>query len=157
MFVKHFLVNLSVFFAWLVLRGYCSDDNARSSTVGYGGMVASDHYLATQAGIDILKKGGNAADAALAVQWTLNVVRPFMNGIGGGCFIVYYDSKTKKVYNIDGREEAPNDYHSQIFCENDACFPEPTDDCDCYFENQTISYPERAFGGLAVGVPGIVL
>lgn len=50
---------------------------AISATVGYGGMVGSDHELATEAGIKILNQGGNAADAALAVQWVLNVVASF--------------------------------------------------------------------------------
>lgn len=75
----------------------------------------------------------------------------------GGCFIVYYDSATQQVYTIDGREEAPDAYHPQIFCRDDACFPQPTDECDCQFVNQTIGFPEKIFGGLSVGVPGNVI
>ncbi|ETO36007.1 gamma-glutamyltransferase [Reticulomyxa filosa] len=127
-------------------------------------MVSSEHYLATQAGIKVLENGGNAADAAVAVQMTLNVVEPAMSGIGGGCFIMYYDKALDTVYAIDGREEAPNLYHPQIFCANTTCFeqivsrPNASDNspvCDCFQANQTIStYENRAYGGLSNGVPG---
>lgn len=73
--------------------------------MGYGGMAASEHYLATQAGIDMLKNGGNAADAALAMQLVLNQVQPTSSGIGGGCFILYYESESDQVFAIDGRNQ----------------------------------------------------
>jgi gamma-glutamyltranspeptidase/glutathione hydrolase len=71
------------------------------------GVVATDHALATQAGVDILRAGGNAFDAAAAVQFALNVVQPHLNGIGGGSNIVVRDGKTGEVFAIDARETAP--------------------------------------------------
>ena len=74
---------------------------------GSGGAVASVDADATQVGIDILKAGGNAADAAIATAAALGVTEPFSAGIGGGGFLVYYDAQRRKVLTIDGRETAP--------------------------------------------------
>ena len=52
----------------------------------------------------MLEAGGNAADAALAIQLVLNQVQPMSSGLGGGCFVLYYDAKASQVYAIDGRE-----------------------------------------------------
>lgn len=69
--------------------------------------VASAHPVATQAGLDILDKGGNAFDAAIAVSATLAVVEPYSSGIGGGGFWLLHDHKNNKDIMIDGREVAP--------------------------------------------------
>ena len=61
------------------------------------GCVASAHPLATKAGLEVLKNGGNAFDAAIAVASTLNVVEPMMSGIGGYGTILVYDAKSKKI------------------------------------------------------------
>src|SRR5215207_123858 len=74
---------------------------------GENGVVATDHKLATQAGVDVLKRGGNAFDAAAAVQFVLNVVQPHLNGIGGGSNVIVRDGKTGEVFTIDARETAP--------------------------------------------------
>jgi gamma-glutamyltranspeptidase / glutathione hydrolase len=71
------------------------------------GVVATDHALATQAGVEMLRAGGNAFDAAAAVQFALNVVQPHLNGIGGGSNILVRDGKTGEVFAIDAREAAP--------------------------------------------------
>ena len=70
-------------------------------------MVVSANPLASAAGAEVLKKGGNAADAMVAVQTVLGLVEPQSSGIGGGAFIVYYDAKTDTLTTIDAREKAP--------------------------------------------------
>ena len=69
--------------------------------------VATAHKLATQAGEDILRSGGNAFDAAVAVSAALAVVQPYGSGIGGGGFWLLHDAKTNRNIVIDGREVAP--------------------------------------------------
>ena len=70
-------------------------------------MVVSANPLATQAGADILKQGGTAVDAMIAVQTVLGLVEPQSSGIGGGAFVVYYDAKGDELITIDAREAAP--------------------------------------------------
>src|SRR5690349_4773474 len=74
---------------------------------GSGGAVASVDRDASQVGIDVLRAGGNAADAAIATAAALGVTEPYSAGIGGGGFLVYYDAKRHGVFTIDGRETAP--------------------------------------------------
>jgi gamma-glutamyltranspeptidase/glutathione hydrolase len=103
------------------------------------GMVASAHPLASRTGVDILRQGGNAIDAMLAVQMVLNVVEPQSSGIGGGCFIVYHDAKTGKTHCIDGREEVPAAARREDFLDG---------------RGKVIA--EDLTGGLPAGVPGTV-
>ena len=148
-------LSLLFILTFILYAIYGQSEDDRTATIGYNGMIGSAHHLATESGLEILRNGGNAADAALAVQMTLNLVQPMMSGIGGGCFIIYYDYENKEIYAIDGREEAPNAYHSKIFCKNPACFNDPNDpECDCHFANQTAGYHEKRIGGLSTGVPG---
>src|SRR6266702_3962293 len=77
-------------------------------------MVVSAHPLASQAGVDILKQGGNAIDAAVAVPFALEVVLPEAGNIGGGGFIVYRDT-TGRVRALDYRETAPADASRDMY------------------------------------------
>jgi len=79
----------------------------RSEVIAQHGMACTSHPLATQAAIDILKKGGNAIDAAIAANAVLGVVEPEMNGIGGDLFAIVYDAKTKKLYGLNASGHSP--------------------------------------------------
>lgn len=78
----------------------------RSNVMATRGMVATSQPLAAQAGLDVLKAGGNAADAAIATAAMLNVVEPVSTGIGGDCFALYWDAKTKEVTALNGSGRA---------------------------------------------------
>ena len=79
------------------------------------GAVSCNNIYATRAGLEILNKGGNAFDAAVAVSLTLSVVEPHHSGIGGGCFSLLYDAKTGKTEGIDGRGIAPAKATADLF------------------------------------------
>lgn len=107
---------------------------------GTGGAVVSDTAQSTQAGIDVLKSGGTAADAAVAVAAMLGVTDPFVAGLGGGGYLVYYEAKTGKVSTIDGRETARAADTSSLFLDPSTGKP--------------LSTEQANVGGIAVGVPG---
>lgn len=105
-------------------------------------MVAAANPLAVDAGIEILKQGGSAVDAAIAVQTTLGLVEPQSSGLGGGAFMVVYDPKTAEVWSYDGRETAPSGATEALFQDEDG-------------------KPLRYFNGIAsgrsTGVPGAMV
>ena len=107
---------------------------------GYGGAVVSDTAESTQAGLDVLRGGGTAADAAVAVAATLGVTDPYVAGIGGGSYLVYYDARTHRVSTIDGRETAPGADGPSMFLDPATRSPLP--------------FPAAVTSGLSVGVPG---
>ena len=104
-------------------------------------MAAAANPLAADVGRDVLARGGNAIDAAIAMQMVLNLVEPQSSGIGGGAFLLYYDAGTKAVTAYDGRETAPAEATADMFLTPDGA---PKD------------FFAAALGGGAVGVPGVV-
>ncbi|MCX4768727.1 gamma-glutamyltransferase [Streptomyces sp. NBC_01260] len=106
--------------------------------VGYGGAVSSVDADATAAGIEVLRKGGNAADAAVATAAALGVTEPYSAGLGGGGYFVHYDARTRTVQTIDGRETAPRSADSSLFMEN----------------GKPLAFEDAVTSGLGVGTPG---
>lgn len=115
-------------------------DDKRSVKAGRF-MVAAANPHAVQAGYDVLKRGGTAADAAVAVQLVLNLVEPQSSGIGGGAFALYWDAATKTLHTIDGRETAPAKATPDRFLEPDG---------------KPMKFAKALIGGQSVGVPGTV-
>ncbi|SFK63566.1 gamma-glutamyltranspeptidase / glutathione hydrolase [Halogranum rubrum] len=106
---------------------------------GADGMVSSAHPQATEIGAEVLRDGGNAIDAAVAVQFALNVVQPHASGIGGGGFMVVYDADEDELYSVDNRERAPFGATPDMFLDDDG---------------EPIPFQTRRASGDAVGVPG---
>src|SRR5258707_11060676 len=79
----------------------------RSVVATSGGIAATSQYLASQAGADILRRGGSAMDAAIAANAVLGVTEPMMNGIGGDLFLLYWDAKSGKLYGLNASGWAP--------------------------------------------------
>ncbi|HRP70395.1 MAG TPA: gamma-glutamyltransferase, partial [Turneriella sp.] len=114
---------------------------AHWASVGTEGAVSTANALASEAAIQMLQAGGNAIDALLAAQWVLAVTEPQSSGLGGGGFLLYYQAKSKRVYALDGREEAPSGIDETIFLTK---------------ENKPMPFLMRVEGARAVGVPGTV-
>ena len=79
----------------------------RSVVIAKHGIVATSHPLASQAGLDVLKAGGNAVDAAIAANAVNGVVEPMSSGIGGDLFVIYWDAKTQKLYGLNASGRSP--------------------------------------------------
>jgi len=92
-------------------------NQTRSVTIAKHGIVATSHPLASQAGLDVLKAGGNAADAAIAANAVLGVVEPMSNGIGGNLFVIYWDAKTQKLYGLNASGRSPYKLNREVFKE----------------------------------------
>lgn len=87
----------------------------RSVVIAKHGIVATSHPLAAQAGLDILKAGGNAIDAAIAANAMIGLVEPMSCGIGGDLFAIYWDSKTKKLYGLNASGRSPYKLNREVF------------------------------------------
>ncbi len=111
--------------------------STRSEVIASNGMVATSHPLATQVGIDILKKGGNAIDAAIAANAAIGLMEPTGNGIGGDLFAIIWIEKEKKLYGLNASGRSPSSL-----------------DLDFFKTNNYSSIP--AYGPLPVSAPGCV-
>ena len=103
-------------------------------------MVTAANPLAAQAGLEILRAGGSAADALVTVQTVLGLVEPQSSGIGGGAFLVYYDAASGSLTTIDGRETAPAAARPELFLDA---------------SGKPLGFFEAVVGGRSVGVPGV--
>jgi gamma-glutamyltranspeptidase/glutathione hydrolase len=112
---------------------------ASGAFVAENAMVASLSVHATLAGLEILRQGGNAFDAAVAVQLALAVVEPYGSGLGGGLFAVFYDADSGQVAALDGREETPLGFDLASFRRADGSL---------------LPFHQQITGGRSVGVPG---
>lgn len=112
---------------------------ACAQTTSHPGVVSSADPRASAAGQQILRDGGSAADAEMAMMLALTVVEPQSSGIGGGGFFVYQDAKTGKLTTIDGREKAPAAATPKRFLDANG---------------KPVSFFQAVPGGLSVGVPG---
>ncbi|GEP38544.1 gamma-glutamyltranspeptidase [Nocardioides psychrotolerans] len=112
-----------------------------ATSTGYGGAVSSVDPYASRVGLNVLKKGGNATDAAVAMASALGVTEPYSAGIGGGGYFVHYDAKTRTVQTLDGRETAPRRMPSDAFIDPETGEPYPFT-------------PDLVTSGVSVGTPG---
>ena len=110
---------------------------SRSEVIAANGIVATSHPLATQIGLDILKQGGNAIDAAIAANIALGLMEPTGNGIGGDLFVIIWDAKTEKLYGLNASGPAPENISIDYFKQNNITKIPP-------------------YGPLPVTVPGVV-
>ena len=118
-------------------------------------MVVAANPYASKAGCEVLKNGGSAVDAAVAVQAVLGLVEPQSSGLGGGAFMLHYDAKTKKIQSYDGREKAPaaaTETYLRYVSDTDPTPPKPV-----------VSAPESGASfnllrqsGRSIGTPGAV-
>ena len=92
-----------------------SPHGSRSEVIAPYGMVAASHPLAAQVGIDILKAGGNAIDAAVAVNAVLGLVEPHMNGVGGDLFAIVWDNETQRLHGLNATGRSPYEINQQVF------------------------------------------
>jgi gamma-glutamyltranspeptidase/glutathione hydrolase len=114
---------------------------AKEAATGARFMVTAAHPLAVDAGYDVLKRGGTAMDAAVAVQLVLGLVEPQSSGIGGGAFVLHYSAADKRVRTYDGRETAPAAARPERFTG---------------LAGQPMGFMDAVLSGKSVGVPGML-
>ncbi|MGO4999516.1 gamma-glutamyltransferase [Oceanisphaera sp. W20_SRM_FM3] len=133
--------NLRLALTTTLLLTALSVQAAPAVSTGHGGAVATVSEQASQAALQILDKGGNAIDAAVAAAATLGVTAPFSCGIGGGGFMLIYSAKDDKVISIDHRETAPAYFTPSVFLA----------------DGVALEWEAAVPNGISVGVPGTVL
>lgn len=139
---KKFVLLVSVFLMMFVLINvsFAADRHTPIDTVAENGMVAAAHPLAAQAGVEILKQGGNAIDAAVATAFALNAAEANASGLGGGGFMLIRFAKTGEIVVVDYREHAPAAATK-----------------DMYASEQSKKEGWSKLGGKAVAVPGMLM
>ncbi len=131
----------ALFAALLLALPAAAPAQAANTALAAHHMIASANPYASKAGLEMLRAGGSAVDAAIAAQMVLTLVEPESSGIGGGAFMMLYDAKTKTMTSFDGREIAPKSATPGMFLDANGK-PRP--------------HLDAVPGGLSVGVPGVV-
>jgi gamma-glutamyltranspeptidase/glutathione hydrolase len=141
-------VRTAALLASLLALAACQHEPPRTDATGSLAIVkppagvAAAHPIAVEAGLEILRAGGSAVDAAVAVQAALGLVEPQSSGIGGGAFLLHYDAQTKRVTAYDGREAAPRGATPDMFLDE---------------QGQPLAYADAVTSGRATGVPGAIV
>jgi gamma-glutamyltranspeptidase/glutathione hydrolase len=135
MLFKKTLLQKAAAVAFFVFAAACHAQTAASF------MVAAAHPLAVEAGYQVLKRGGTAVDAAIAVQMVLGLVEPESSGIGGGAFLLHWTEKEKKLRSYDGRETAPAAARQDLFLDE---------------QGKPLAFRDAVVSGRSVGVPGVL-
>ena len=117
-----------------------SDTANKKTATGTNWIISVANPHAAKAGAAVLRAGGNAVDAMVAVQLTLGLVEPQSSGLGGGGFLLYWDNKTKKLHSVDGRETAPQNVNPKHFLDANG---------------KTLKFFDAVVNGRSVGVPGL--
>lgn len=131
----------------LLALGGCQQPSPRTDANGGVAIVkppagvAAAHPIAVEAGLEILRAGGSAVDAAVAVQAALGLVEPQSSGLGGGAFLLHYDARTKRVTAYDGREAAPRGATPDMFLDE---------------QGQPLPFADAVTSGRSTGVPGAI-
>ena len=140
---RHPLTVLSLLCAISLLTACASAPSpspvADTDVTAHRQMVVAANPLAAQAGLDMLREGGSAIDAAIATQLVLTLVEPQSSGIGGGGFLLHYDPANGHIESYDGRETAPASARSDMFLDGNG---------------KPLDFYAAVVGGLSVGVPG---
>lgn len=138
-----FLAAAALFVAGLPAAGGARVEALAADTAAHDrqAFLAAAHPLGVEAGLDVLRRGGNAVDAAVAVQAMLGLVEPQSSGLGGGAFMLYYDAATRTITVYDGRETAPAGATPDMFLNRDG---------------KPVPFRTAVLSGRATGVPGAV-
>ncbi len=141
-------IRQSIITISLLAVALCHSTNAQADMVSDSVPVKASKFMAatanpyaTEAALEILREGGSAVDAAIAVQMVLTLVEPQSSGIGGGGFMLHFDSLTGETVAYDGREKAPASTSETMFLRANG---------------EPMGWYEAVVGGLSVGVPGVV-
>jgi len=139
------VIFVPAIFTWALAAGCASpafgDNTVAPTTLAKRHMISAANPAASEAGREIMRKGGSAVDAGIAAQLVLTLVEPESSGIGGGAFMMVYDPKTKKVLSFDGRETAPAADGPDMFLGPDG---------------KPRGHFDAIPGGLSTGVPGVI-
>ena len=137
-------INLFALTFLLTFVSACTTTGQRTESIqskaSAAGMVVTANPHATRAGADVLRAGGSAVDAAIAIEAVLSLVEPQSSGLAGGAFMMHYDHASKSLDVYDGRETAPAKATADMFLKANA---------------EKMGYLDAKHSGLSTGVPGV--